>query len=67
MADIDWFIKEGEKNVSAAEIMVDALAQLNTSVFDELVRLSGPEAARTAVKPYRIINAKSCVMVQERS
>jgi predicted hydrocarbon binding protein len=61
MASVDWFIDEGEKDISSVDLMIKALVELNLSAFDELVKLSGPMAALAAVQPYRIINAKFLV------
>lgn len=51
--ELDWYIKEGEKDITAQELMVKTLVEMTTSAFEELVRLSGKAAALAAVKPYR--------------
>jgi len=51
--ELDWYIREGHKDVTAADLMVRVLVELNTSGFEELVKLSGKAEALAAVKPYR--------------
>lgn len=53
MTQLDWYIDEGEKDVSAADLMIEALYKLTIVSFDELVKRSGKAEALAAVKPYR--------------
>ena len=53
MTELDWFLKEGEKDVSATDLMIEALFKLTISTFEELVKHSGKAEALAAVKPYR--------------
>lgn len=58
MADLEWFIREGEKNVTAIDLMIEALFKLTVSSYEELVTHSGRAEALAAVKPYRKMSAQ---------
>lgn len=60
MTDIDWYM-HGERNLSAADLMIQVLAKLNTTVFDRMVELSGKANALAALKPYAKMKASYLV------
>jgi hypothetical protein len=47
------YLDERGKDITVADLMIDALVRLDISSFDELVKLSGKLDAIAAVKPYR--------------
>jgi len=53
LADLDWYINESGKDVTASDIMIEALVKLNTTLFDELVIISGDAEVLAALKPHR--------------
>jgi hypothetical protein len=63
ITEVDWYIGEGEKDVLAANLLIKALIEINTSSFEEMVKLNGKAAALAAGKPYRI--ATGPVIVNE--
>jgi len=50
---LDMYFDERGKDITAADLMIDALVRLDISSFDELVKLSGKLDSIAAVKPYR--------------
>lgn len=53
MAQLNWFYEESGKDLSAAELMNEALLKLTILSFDELVKQSGMGESLAAVRPYR--------------
>lgn len=53
---LDWYLSETGHDITATDIMIDALVRLDITSYDELVRLSGRVEALAAVRPYRRID-----------